>query len=412
MPQTVDILIAGGGIIGMSTAYQLARRSNLRIMVVDKGAGPGEGSTGASSAICRFRYTHDAMVELARDGIAAYRNWTDFLGTGDVRAKYHRHGALWFGGDGDAGLQSEAKRLERLGIGVELLGHAEVRERFPALNPCVVPPDLREGTAHDCRSGGTHLLESDAGYVDPVSALQDLIDAARREGVEVRFSSEVADVDYRGGRVVSARLASGETIHCGAFVAATGPWCNRLLSIFDLADRWPLEPTRIQIVHIDRPAAILGDIPICGDPSGGIYFRPQNRGQQILVGSVLAEDERERADPDKFATYIDDEFARRLLHALHHRLPALSYSAAVHGYSGLYTINRADVHPVVGATPIEGVYMANGCSGHGFKLAPAIGSLLAQSITGESRSFDTRVGRDFLAIDREPIALASKTVLA
>ena len=102
-------------------------------------------------------------------------------------------------------------------------------------------------------------------------------------------------------------------------VCATGPWCNALLDEAGLGGRWPLEPTRIQVVHIDRPKIFGGDIPVCGDALGGIYFRTQNRGQQILVGSVLSEDEEERADPDNFAKYVDDDFARAKLHALQHR---------------------------------------------------------------------------------------------
>ncbi|ALJ16401.1 NAD(P)/FAD-dependent oxidoreductase [Sphingopyxis macrogoltabida] len=192
----------------------------------------------------------------------------------------------------------------------------------------------------------------------------------------------------------------------------TDPWCNALLRDVGLDERWPLEPTRIQIVHIDRPASIVGDILICADPISGVYFRSQNRGQQILVGSVLAEDERETVDPDHLPAYVDDDFARLKLHALQHRLPGLSYAAAVHGYSGLYTINRSDVHPVVGPTPVGGLYVAKGCSGHGFKLAPSIGSLIAQAITGESGSFDTDVDPAFLALDRQPILLSTKTALA
>jgi sarcosine oxidase, subunit beta len=146
---------------------------------------------------------------------------------------------------------------------------------------------------------------------------------------------------------------------------------------------------------------------------GGIYFRPQNRGQQILIGSVLEEDEREKvADPDAFATYVDDEFVHAKLHALQHRLRLGDIRGQVRGYSGLYTINRADMHPIVGATPVPGLYVANGCSGHGFKLAPAIGSLLAQAITGARRDFDTDVDPGFLAYSRDPIPLASMSVLA
>jgi len=412
MTKTFDIVIAGAGIIGMSTAFQIARRSSLSVLVLDKGIGPGEGSTGASSAVCRFRYTHAEMVRLAHDGVAAYRNWADFLGITEFRARYHRLGMLWFGNGSDDWAETEASRLDALGIRTAVLDDQAMKERYPAINPCIEPPDLMEGTPHDCRYGGRHLLELDGGYVDPVSALQDLIDAARARNVEVRFQSAVQHVHTVGGKVSAATLANGETIHCGALVCATGPWCNDLLDKFGLQNRWPLEPTRIQVVHIDRPESVEGDIPVCADPLSGIYFRTQNRGQQIIVGSVLPEDEEERADPNDYAAYVDDDYARLKLHALQHRIPELSYTGAVHGYSGLYTINRADVHPVVGCTEVGGFYVANGCSGHGFKLAPAIGSLLAQAITGDHLSFDTGVNPAFLAFDRSPIAVSSKSALA
>ena len=412
MRRSVDVLIAGGGIIGMSAAFQIARRSNCSVMVADKGVGPGEGSTGASSAVCRFKYTHPEMVRLAREGIAAYQRWPEFVELEKVRAEYHALGVLWFGDGATGWAEAESQRLGKEGIRTAVLGPQDVKERYPALNPCIVPPDLIEGAAHECRYGGTHLLEVDGGYVDPVSALQDLIEAARNRGVEVRFQAGMTDVHLDGDRVRGATLSTGETIDCATLICATGPWCNSLLEQVGLGDRWPLEPTRIQIVHVDRPESVVGDIPVCADPVDGIYFRTQNRGQQILVGSVLSEDEEERVDPDDYPTYVDDDFARRKLHALQHRIPGLSFLAAVHGYSGLYTINRTDMHPIVGRTPIEGFLVANGFSGHGFKLAPAIGSLLAQAITGTRIDFDTSVGADFLAFDRSPIALASKTVLA
>ena len=412
MSRSVDVLIAGGGIIGMSAAFQIARRSNCSVMVADKGVGPGEGSTGASSAVCRFKYTHPEMVRLAREGIEAYRRWPEFVELENVRAEYHGLGVLWFGDGSTRWAESESERLAKEGIRTAVLGAQDVTERYPALNPCIVPPDLIEGTPHECRYGGAHLLEIDGGYVDPVSALQDLIEAGRNRGVEVRFQAAVTNVHLDGDRVRGATLSTGETIDCGTLICATGPWCNSLLEQVGLRDRWPLEPTRIQIVHVDRPESVVGDIPVCADPVDGIYFRTQNRGQQILVGSVLSEDEEERVDPDDYPTYVDDDFARLKLHALQHRIPDLSYSAAVHGYSGLYTINRADMHPIVGRTPIDGFHVANGFSGHGFKLAPAIGSLLAQAITGTRIDFDTSVGADFLAFDRSPIVLASKTVLA
>ena len=121
MSRTVDVLIAGGGILGMSTAFQIARRVNCSIMVADKGVGPGEGSTGASSAVCRFRYTHAEMVQLARDGIDAYRHWPEFLGREDVRAEFHPHGVLWFGDGSTDWARSEAERLGHEGIRMAVL---------------------------------------------------------------------------------------------------------------------------------------------------------------------------------------------------------------------------------------------------------------------------------------------------
>jgi glycine/D-amino acid oxidase-like deaminating enzyme len=127
----------------------------------------------------------------------------------------------------------------------------------------------------------------------------------------------------------------------------------------------------------------------------------------------LEEDEREVVDcPDRFQTETDTEFEQYKLHLLHHRLPGLPYRGRVRGFCGLYTVNRDDVHPVVGPTPVEGFWVANGFSGHGFKLAPAIGSLIAQRLCGVRADYDTDVSQSFVAFDRAPIEVNTKSVLA
>jgi len=407
-----DIVIIGAGIIGLSTAYQLARRGAGRILVLEKGDGLGEGSTGASSAVCRFKYTHDEVVQLARDGIRAYQQWPDFLEMREPAARFHRAGVLWVDGD-PTHAENDASRLQRLGIRTSVLGDAELKERFPALSPCVVAPDLVTGEPHECRGGGRHLLEEDGGYVEPTDALQDLLDACRERGVEVRFRSAVSRIDTSGGRATGVTLGDGTGHECGAVVNASGPWCNQLLASAGLDQKWPLVPTRIQIAQVNIPDAVDGALPVVGDLVSGIYFRPQGHHKHIIVGSVLPEDEEEAVDdPDKLDRSADEMFVKTKLHALQHRIPALAEMKGVCGYSGLYTMNLADVHPVVGVTPVSGLYVANGCSGHGFKLAPAIGSLVAQAIAGQRLPYDTEVDPDFLSFDRAPIRLDQRGVLA
>jgi glycine/D-amino acid oxidase-like deaminating enzyme len=408
-----DVVIAGAGIIGLSIAWQLARRSALRIAVIEKGAAVGEGSTGASSAICRVRYSNDEMLLLARDGIQAYRHWAAFTGLVEPAAEFHQDGVLWMPGGDREWADTEQRRMEGFGVAAEVLDDDDLAKRFPALSSCTLAPDLETGEAHDCVGGSRNLFESEGGHVDPMAAARDLVEACRNAGVEVRFRRQVIGVDVSGGRVQKVSLDNGDELATPLLINAAGPWCDRLSRAAGLELPWTLVPTRIQVMYRDRPDVLEGHIPVTADLAGGIYFRTQNNGQQLVIGSVREEDEREAvADPDDFRTETDEDFELVNLHVLHHRLPGLPSSGRVRGFCGLYTTNLEDVHPILGPTEIEGFWVANGFSGHGFKLAPAIGAMLAQAVTGERRDFDTEIPLSFLAVGRKPIDIAAKSVLA
>lgn len=403
--------MVGAGIVGASIAYQLARRG-VSVIVVDKGKGPAEGSTGASSSICRCRYTYPEVVRLAFHGQSAYGNWAEFTGIAEPRSGLHRVGVLWMMGESPEKVDADAKKLLSQGVEAENLGPEQVTELFPALSTCAEPFDLSGEVEHHCRPGEAFLYETRGGYADPVSANQDLIEATRARGGEVRFESRVTGVIKETGRVTGVVLAHGDEISAGLTINAAGPWCNQLNALAGVELSWTLTPTRVQTVYRTWPED-LGRLPVGADSSTGIYFRPESGGSQVLVGSVLPEDEEEVVDdPDHYKRSPDADFTEMKLAAFHHRVPGLEARGVPTGIAGLYTINREDVHPVVGPTGLDGFWVANGFSGHGFKLAPAIGSMIAQQVSGERGDFDTDVPMSFFAVDREPIEIAVKHVLA
>jgi len=412
MSDTADVVVVGAGVVGSSIAYQIARRSSLRVTLLDKGAGPAEGSTGASSSICRCRYSNPDVVRLARDGLDAYRDWAEFTGLERPGNEFTHTGVLWLLDEDRRKLEGERARLAEAGVAISLLTAEDLADRFPSLSPCVEPFDLTGEVEHTCRPIELAVFEDDAGYADPSAANVDLVNATRAAGGTVRFRSKVAGIRKDGERVVGVDLADGRSVSAGTVINAAGPWCNELNELAGLDLEWPLDPTRVQVAYRDWPSD-LGNVPVTVEASTGIYFRPDAAGSRLLFGSVLEEDEQESvANPDDFKTAADPTFRDTKIHGLHHRIPELPHRGGVTGIAGLYTVNRTDVHPIVGPSGMDGYWLANGLSGHGFKLAPMIGSMVAQALTGERAPFDTNVSLSLLAVDREPIDVAAKSVLA
>ena len=410
--ETADVVVIGGGIVGMSIGYQLARRQAGRVVVVEKATTVAAGSTGASSAILRLRYTHDEVVRLAAAGLETHRNWGAFTGLDEPRAEFVQTGVLWMLGEDPTTVERERRRLSALGARIEALDTAALRDRFPTLSTCGEPFD--PGADHTCVDHTSFLFEPESGYCsDPAGATQDLCDAARRHGAEVRFGARVADVRVTGGRVRGIEYLDGSTLDAPLVINAAGPWCNVVNRLAGVELGWTLRPTRIQSMYRVTTDGAYGQLPFCADAAAGFYFRPESRGQQLLVGSIRGEDERELVeDPDDFDQTLDEIMQARLLDALHHRLPGLERRGRVTGIAGLYTINDEDMHPVVGTTDVDGFVVANGFSGHGFKLAPAIGGLIARWLTGTDAEFDSDVPLEFFSPNRASLAVREKNVLA
>ena len=173
-------------------------------------------------------------------------------------------------------------------------------------------------------------------------------------------------------------------------------------------------PTRIQVGHKYIPDEYCS-LPFVADGWGdsGIYFMPRAGNNQLVFGSVAHRFESEIVDPDDYNDALDPDVKQDYLNCLFHRLPGLETSGEIVGFSSMYTVNQDDVHPVIGESNVPGLWACNGFSGHGFKLAPAVGSLVAQQITGlKTDAWETSVAHDFMGPGREPLTLEVKTHFA
>ena len=411
MPHRIfDAIVIGGGIIGVSSAWQLARRG-LRVAILEKGPHVASGSTGQSSAVVRQRYANIQVVQLAYWSLQMFQNWCERLELKENRCGFLPVGVVWLpGSDGDDAGES-TRQFQQAGAAGGLYGVDELRSRYPSLNFCTRALDMT-GLDHDCADPREIFWEPEGGCADPQGTTEDLLQAGRGKGVELFVGHEVTGIETAAGGGFSAvHCANGEVFSCKLLLNACGPWCQRVNEMVGVTLPMQMRPTRVQIAMRNRPADVVGEIPVFVSEADQIYSRPEANGQQFIVGSTAPEDECEPVDdPDNFDTDASLEFRERMMHKLHHRF-AMKSRGTVRGYAALYTVNTDDWHPIIDAVGPDGYFVANGFSGHGFKLGPSVGALIGRMMSGVELSDDPPVDVRYFAADRKPLT-SSGGVLA
>ena len=407
--KTFDAIVIGGGIIGVSSAYQLARRG-LRVAILEKGPHVASGSTGQSSAVVRQRYANIEVVQLAHWSLQMFQNWCERLELKENRSGFSPVGVVWLpSGEGDDTSQA-IRRFQQAGATGGLYDVEELQSRYPSLNFCTQTLDMAGGE-HDCAGPSTVFWEPHGGFADPQGTTEDLLRAGKAEGVELFSRHEVTEIEAVDGGLRAVRCANGEAFSSKLLLNAAGPWCHRINQLVGVTLPMKLRPIRVQIAMRDRPSEVVGKIPVFVSTADQIYGRPEANGEQFVVGSTAPEDECEPVDdPDSFDTDASLEFRERLMHKLHHRF-AMKSRGTVRGYAALYTVNTDDWHPIIDAVGPEGYFAANGFSGHGFKLGPSVGAMIGRMMTGIELPDDPPVDVRYFAADRKPIS-SSGGVLA
>ena len=358
MQGSADVVIIGGGVMGASTAYHLAMRGCTNVVLLEARTLAAVG-TGHSGAIVRQHYSQDVTTLLALRSVEMFENFEELTGRSGV---FNQTGWLKLGPRDVVGAMDEnSNRHRALGVDLEEVPLEDLPNYVPGINT--------EGL-------GAALFEPRSGYADPVGTTQGFASRAQELGAAVHEGTPATGIEIDAGRVTGVETAAGR-ISTPVVVNATGPWSGIVASWAGILV--PITVTREQDILLRCDDAAVTPRLAVSNGADRTYWRPAGDGQ-VLAGDGYPKD-IETADPDDYDTGSDESFRSSMMDRLGHRLPQFTPRAAiVSSYASLYDVTP-DWHPIVGNDPdVTGFMHCEGFSGHGFKLGPAVGKTVAETI--------------------------------
>ena len=367
MTESADILIIGGGVMGASIAYNLAKQGAGRIVLLERQA-IGNGTTGRSGAIVRQHYSNDFTIRMARESLAVFQHFADLVG-GDCG--FVATGMVVLADEtGREALRVNVQLQQEQGVNVQLIDGKTVSE--------VASGYSNEDIAVAC-------YERDAGVADPMATTYCFAQRAREHGAAIREGVTVTHILKQQDRVRGVRTVEGD-IYAPVVVLAANVWSRRLAQAVGI--NLPVTPTRHPMLALRRPndfGGRQGLHPVGLDLTRKIYVRP-DIGGITLIGST--EDVLDASDPDHYAQGLSAEEIAHLRTMAGGSIPALDRAVPRGGWAGIYD-DTPDYHPILDHMhACEGLYCAVGFSGHGFKLSPVIGEWMARLILSGTKAND------------------------
>lgn len=371
-----EIVIIGGGVVGASVAFHLTGRGVRDVLILEGEARQGLGSTGAATGGVRAQFETDINIKMSLYSIDFLRNW-------DQDCEYDPKGYLFFATTDEqfAYLKGNVDKQRTLGVeGVEIVDSKAISEMVPGM----ICSDIVGG------SFGPH-----DGFVSPLAIMRAFTEGAIRGGARIEFCSEVTGLRIDGGRISGVETRTG-IIGCDAVVLCTGARAAELARTVDV--ELPVTPQRRQIVWARTKDPLPADLPMVIDIGSGFHFRPARDFSQTLTGSASAISNEAGSevlfaypDPDEPAslrTDFEDAFIEKVYSQARLRAEFLYRSEVVRNRcrAGLYE-NTPDHHAILGGCEIDGLYFANGFSGHGVMHSPATGRALTEIILDGRATF-------------------------
>src|SRR5215813_12085790 len=353
--RTAGVVIIGGGVTGASTAFHLTQRGVRDVVVIDKGS-LASGGTGKSSACVRQHYSTAETCRMIRYSLDFFQHFAE---RADGASCGFRHTGYLLGVDDKMRKPMEASvSLQRsVGIDTRLVSPEEMRE---------IEPRLR---ADDLVAG---CYEPASGYCNPVETAQGFARAARAAGARIVEDSPVVGILLDGERVRGVRTRTGDIL-APVVVNAAGLWSARVAAMAGV--ELPIHVCRHKISIVSWPETERRPHPMVYDFVTNIYTRPE-LGEHILVGGLDADESRDAVDPDAYKEGVSLDESTDALARVSHRFPILADGHIARGYAGCFDVTP-DWHPILDRVGPEGYHVAAGFSGHGFKLSPAVGHMVA-----------------------------------
>ena len=351
MEKTADVVIIGGGIVGLSIAYYLALKKAGRIVLFEKGQ-LGEGSTSRCVGGIRTQFSTEINIRFSLESLKTFEQFGEEFG---VNPEFKRIGYLFFATtDWEMEIFKENIKLQKkFNIPVELLSPDEISTRWPYLRI-------------DDILGGTFC--SWDGYAGPSEILSGFAGGAKRAGVKIYEGAEVSRILSEKGKVKGVKVGE-EVISTSTVVNAGGPYAASIGEMVGI--KIPVKPLRRQI-FVTAPFHLTDcPFPLTIDFHRGWYFRQEGDGL-LLSGPLDLE--------PSFNLNIDYEAMAETSENSMSRVPVLEKARIARGWAGLYEISP-DNHAIMGRVPeVEGFILANGFSGHGFQHSPGVGKVISELI--------------------------------
>jgi sarcosine oxidase, subunit beta len=351
-PRTADIVIIGGGVMGASAAYHLAKRGVKNIVLLEKEEFFGTGATGRCAGGVRYQFSTEINIKLSLESLPMIECFKEEIGQ-DVN--YRQCGYLLIATDEkDAKtFQHNVELQNRLGVQTQFLRGEEVRARLPLM------------TFKDAIAGTFHQKD---GLVDPNSVVAGYVSAAQKMGVKALTRAEATGIRVIGGEIQSVETNQG-TIQTRMVLNAAGPWAGVIGEMAGV--KIPITPVRRQMFTTNALSEIPEDFPFVIDFAQSLYFHREGDG--LLIGMS------NQKETPGFDQNVDEEFELENFEAAIRRMPLLERARRASHWAGLYEVTP-DAHPIFGGSNVKGFYICAGFSGHGFMHGPVAGKLMTEYI--------------------------------